>query len=279
MRILLHDYSGHPFQVELSRELSRRGHDVTHSYCDAYTSGKGHLRTEPGETLAFEPIGVDVVIAAGGDGTVRTVDELRGVVEAARRVGAVVVADECYAELAWGEPWASAGVPSVLDPRVTGGDLTGVLALYSLSKQSNLAGYRAAFAAGDPVLVSRLLEVRKHAGMIVPGPVQAAMTAALGDDAHVAAQREVYRRRRAVLLTGLADAGLTVDGSEAGLYLWARPEAGSQDCWTTVSDLAEQGILVAPGSFYGSAGTGHVRIALTASDERVGEAAARLTGA
>ncbi len=151
------------------------------------------------------------------DGTVRTVEELRGVVEAARQAGAVVVADECYAELSWEEPWASAGVPSILDPRVTGGDLTGVLALYSLSKQSNLAGYRAAFAAGDPALVSRLLEIRKHAGMIVPGPVQAAMTAALGDDTHVAAQREVYRRRRAILLAGLADAGLAVDGSEAGL--------------------------------------------------------------
>lgn len=213
------------------------------------------------------------------DGTVRSVEELRRIVEAARQVGAVVVADECYAELAWEEPWATTGVPSILDPRVTGGDPTGVLALYSLSKQSNLAGYRAAFAAGDPALIARLLEIRKHAGMIVPGPVQAAMTAALGDDIHVADQREVYRRRRAVLLAGLADAGLTVDGSEAGLYLWARPEVGAQDCWTTVADMAEQGILVAPGSFYGSAGRGHVRIALTATDDRVGEAAARLTGA
>jgi succinyldiaminopimelate transaminase len=213
------------------------------------------------------------------DGTVRSVEELRSIVEAARQVGAVVVADECYAELAWEEPWATTGVPSILDARVTGGDPTGVLALYSLSKQSNLAGYRAAFAAGDPALIAQLLEIRKHAGMIVPGPVQAAMTAALGDDVHVAGQREVYRRRRAVLLSGLADAGLTVDGSEAGLYLWARPEVGAQDCWTTVADMAEQGILVAPGSFYGSAGRGHVRIALTATDDRVGEAAARLTGA
>lgn len=213
------------------------------------------------------------------DGTVRSVEQLREVVEAARAIGAVVVGDECYAELAWDEPWVTGGVPSVLDPRVTGGDPTGVLAIYSLSKQSNLAGYRAAFAAGDPALVARLLEIRKHAGMIVPTPVQAAMTAALGDDAHVAAQREVYRRRRQVLLEGVSNAGLTVDGSQAGLYLWARPEEGSQDCWTTVADLAAQGILVAPGSFYGAAGAGHVRMALTATDERIREAAARLSGA
>ena len=213
------------------------------------------------------------------DGTVRDVGEMRRIVDAARDVGAVVVGDECYAELAWERPWVSAGVPSVLDPRVTGGDLTGVLAIYSLSKQSNMAGYRAAFVTGDPAIVGRLLEVRKHAGMMVPAPVQAAMTAALADDAHVAVQREVYRRRREILMAGVAAAGLVVDGSQAGLYLWVRPEEGGQDCWTTVADLAGQGILVAPGSFYGEAGRGHVRMALTATDERIREAAARLGGA
>ncbi|WP_407344319.1 succinyldiaminopimelate transaminase [Pengzhenrongella phosphoraccumulans] len=212
------------------------------------------------------------------DGTVRSVDQLRAVVDAARAVGAVVASDECYAELAWEEPWASQGVPSLLDPRVTGGDLTGLLAVYSLSKQSNLAGYRAAFVAGDPVLIAGLLETRKHAGMIVPGPVQAAMTVALGDDAHVAAQREVYRARRALLRSGLDAAGLEVDGSQAGLYLWARPAGAPQDCWTTVADLAALGILAAPGAFYGAAAAGHVRLALTASDERIAEAAARLGG-
>jgi len=212
------------------------------------------------------------------DGTVRSVDQLRAVVDAARAVGAVVASDECYAELAWEEPWASQGVPSLLDPRVTGGDLTGLLAVYSLSKQSNLAGYRAAFVAGDPVLIAGLLETRKHAGMIVPGPVQAAMTVALGDDAHVAAQREVYRARRALLRSGLAAAGLEIDGSQAGLYLWARPAGAPQGCWTTVADLAGLGILVAPGAFYGAAAAGHVRLALTASDERIAEAAARLGG-
>lgn len=212
------------------------------------------------------------------DGTVRSVDELRDVVDAARAVGAVVASDECYAELAWEEPWVSQGVPSLLDPRVTGGDLTGLLAVYSLSKQSNLAGYRAAFVAGDPALIAGLLETRKHAGMLVPGPVQAAMTVALGDDAHVAAQREVYRVRRNRLRSGLEAAGLEIDGSQAGLYLWARPAGAPQDCWTTVADLAALGVLVAPGAFYGAAAAGHVRLALTASDERIAEAAARLGG-
>ncbi len=212
------------------------------------------------------------------DGTVRSVEQLRAVVEAARAAGAVVASDECYAELAWEEPWASGGVPSLLDPRVCGGDVTGLLAVYSLSKQSNLAGYRAAFVAGDPRLVASLLEVRKHAGMIVPGPVQAAMTVALGDDAHVDSQREVYRGRRAVLREALEAAGLVVDGSVAGLYLWARPDGAPTDCWDTVGRLADRGVLVAPGSFYGTAAAGHVRVALTASDERVAEAARRLRG-
>jgi len=214
------------------------------------------------------------------DGRVLGVEELRAVVEAARAAAArtgrpvVVASDECYAELAWDEPWATDGVPSVLDPRVAGSDVTGLLALYSLSKQSNLAGYRAAFAAGDPALVGDLLATRKHVGMIVPAPVQAAMTVALGDDAHVAEQRERYRARRATLLGALGAAGLVVDRSAAGLYLWARPAEGDDDCWVTVGRLAERGILVAPGSFYGA--PRHVRVALTGTDERIAAAAARL---
>lgn len=214
-------------------------------------------------------------------GTVLGVEELRAVLEAARAAAArdgrpvVVASDECYAELAWDEPWASEGVPSLLDPRVTQGDRTGALAVYSLSKQSNLAGYRAAFVAGDPLLVRRLLEARKHMGLIVPGPVQAATIAALDDDAHVDAQRERYRRRRRVLRAALEEAGYAVDGSAAGLYLWAR--AAGQDAWTTVADLAGLGVLVAPGTFYGA--PEHVRIALTASDDAIAEAAARLQGA
>ncbi len=212
-------------------------------------------------------------------GRVLGVDELRAVVTAARRVGAVVASDECYALLPWTEPWLGEGVPSVLDPRVCGGDTTGLLVVQSLSKQSNLAGYRAAFVAGDPTLVGRLLDVRKHAGMMVPAPVQAAAAAALADDAHVAEQVARYGRRRRVLESALSEAGLVVEESAAGLYLWARMPGAGQDCWQTVADLAELGILVAPGSFYGPAGARHVRVALTASDEAVARAAARLSGA
>ena len=120
----------------------------------------------------------------------------------ARQRGVVVASDECYAELDWREDAAPGSVPSILDPRVCGGSHEGLLAVYSLSKQSNVAGYRAAFVAGDPALVARLLEIRKHAGMIVPWPVQQAMVAALGDDAHVAQQKERYRRRRAAAADG-----------------------------------------------------------------------------
>ena len=219
-------------------------------------------------------------------GQVLDVAALAAVVAAARRARerhghqVVVAADECYAELAWERPWVDDGVPSLLDPRVAGGDtpgdLAGLLAVYSLSKQSNLAGYRAAFVAGDEHLLAPVLEVRKHAGFMVPGPVQAAMLAALGDDEHVAVQRERYARRRTALRQALEGAGYVVDGSEAGLYLWARPEGG-QDSWSTVADLAGLGILAAPGAFYGD--DVHVRLALTATDERVAQAVARLTGA
>jgi succinyldiaminopimelate transaminase len=204
-------------------------------------------------------------------GKVLGVGHLRKVVEWARRRGAVVASDECYAELPWEVD--GGGVPSILDPQVCGGTHEDLLAVYSLSKQSSMAGYRAAFVAGDPVLVRRLLEVRKHAGMIVPAPVQAAMTAALRDDEHVRDQREAYRRRRDVLRPALLAAGLRVDESAAGLYLWSSRD---EDCWSTVAWLAERGVLVAPGSFYGEAGRRHVRVALTATDERVAAAAERL---
>mgnify|MGYP001814964724 CR=1 FL=1 len=211
---------------------------------------------------------------ANPTGAVLDVEQLSRLVSWARERGAVVASDECYAELVWGDDPA----PSILDPRVNGGSAEGLLALYSLSKQSNLAGYRAAFAAGDPALIARLLQVRKHAGLIMPEPVQAAMTAALGDDRHVAAQRERYRSRRALLQGSLSSAGLVHDGGDAGLYLWVRasdrPGTTSAEL---VDALAARGILVAPGTFYGEAGDGFVRVALTASDERVGAARERLS--
>src|SRR5690606_22162764 len=118
-----------------------------------------------------------------------------------------------------------------------------------------------------------LLEVRKHAGMMVPAPVQAAMIAALEDDAHVREQYERYAARRAALRPALEAAGWRVEHSTAGLYLWATNE---KDCWEQLGDLAGKGILVAPGEFYGSAGRRHVRIAVTASDERIDAAVTRL---
>ena len=146
-------------------------------------------------------------------------------------------------------------------------------ALHSLSKRSNLAGYRFGFALGDPEVIGALLEVRKHAGMMVPGPVQAAAVAALADDTHVVAQRAVYRARRELLMAALTQAGLRIDESAAGLYLWA---TRGESCWDTVAWFAERGILVAPGEFYGRAGAQHVRVALTATDERVAAAGERL---
>lgn len=187
----------------------------------------------------------------------------------ARDHDVLLVSDECYLEFPYAEPQPV----TVLHPDVSGGSHEGLLAVHSLSKRSNLAGYRAGFVAGDARVVAELLEVRKHAGMIVPGPVQAAATAAYGDDAHVAEQRERYRSRRARLLPALTGAGFDVTDSTAGLYLWA---TRTEDCWTTVGWLAERGIVVAPGAFYGAAGSRHVRVALTATDERVAEAARRL---
>jgi succinyldiaminopimelate transaminase len=212
-------------------------------------------------------------------GDVLDVAGLRTIVDEARSQGAVVASDECYGELGWGR-WDPAeggeAVPSVLDPRVCGDSSELLLAVYSLSKQSNLAGYRAAFTAGDPAIIANLVNSRKHAGMIVPYPVQEAMRVALGDDAHVAEQKDLYRRRRARLIPALEAAGFTISGSEAGLYLWA---SDARPTWDTIGRLAGLGILAGPGTFYGDAGHGFVRIALTGSDERVGAAVTRLAAA
>ena len=162
---------------------------------------------------------------------------------------------------------------SILHPSVCGRSHEGLLAVHSLSKRSNLAGYRAGFVTGDPALVADLLEVRKHAGFMVPTPVQAAMVAALTDDEHVAEQRDRYRARRDALWPAFRAAGFRIEHSTAGLYLWATRD---ESCWDSVKRLAEVGILVAPGSFYGPAGSRHVRIAVTATDERVSAAVERL---
>ncbi len=193
----------------------------------------------------------------------------RAWVDYARARGAMLAADECYGEFGW-----EAEPVSVLATDVCGGDVSGLLAVHSLSKRSNMAGYRSGFVAGDSEVVGRLIGLRKHLGMMVPTPVQAAMVAGLGDHDHVVEQRERYLRRRRVLLSTLTAAGFRVDDSEGSLYLWATRD---EDCRATLASLARLGILVAPGDFYDD--PTHVRIALTASDERISAAAARLTAA
>jgi succinyldiaminopimelate transaminase len=203
-------------------------------------------------------------------GRVLCADRLRAAVGWSRSRGCVLASDECYIELGW-----DVAPVSVLHESVRGDSLDGVLAVFSLSKRSNLAGYRAGFVTGDPRLMKELLLVGRQSGMIVPGPVQAAMTAALSDDAHAAEQKARYAARRAILVAGLTAAGFTIEHSEAGLYLWAtRP---GLDCWAACDLLASEcGILAGPGAFYGPDGNGYVRVALTATDERVAAAGERL---
>ena len=202
-------------------------------------------------------------------GRVMSAAQLRAAIDVARAHGAIIASDECYLEFGWESRPVSA-----LSQEVTGDDPTGVLALHSLSKRSNMAGYRYGALAGDPGLVARLLEIRKHIGLMTPLPVQRAAEAAWSDDAHVEEQRDRYLRRRAILRPALEAAGFRIDHSEAGLYLWATRD---EDCWETAADLAERGILVAPGDFYGERGARHVRLALTAPDDVIAAASERLS--
>lgn len=224
-------------------------------------------------TLALGPRRVRLVwlnSPANPTGAVLPAEHMAKVVAWARERGAIVVSDECYLEYAW-----EADAVSVLHPDVCAGSLDGLLAVHSLSKRSTMAGYRAGLIVGDPRLVGELLALRKHAGLITPRPVQAAMAAALSDDAHVDNQRQRYASRRARLRAALEASGFRIDQSAGSLYLWAtRDEA----CWDSVAWFANRGILVAPGEFYGATGARHVRVSLTATDERVDAAAQRLTG-
>lgn len=204
-------------------------------------------------------------------GAVLETEQLREVVRWARAHGAVVASDECYA----GFDYASPSAVSILDPRVCAGSHENLLLVHSLSKRSNLAGYRAGIVTGDPALVAGLLQVRKHLGLMVPAPVQHAMAACYGDDRHAHAQQQRYARRRELLVPALEHAGFGIEHSRAGLYLWASRD---QDCWLTVQGLAQLGIVAAPGSFYGPAGQNFVRVALTATDENIEQAVARLQG-
>ncbi len=176
-----------------------------------------------------------------------------------------VLSDECYVELTWDGP-----ARSVLQHGTDG-----VLAVHSLSKRSNLAGIRVGFYAGDPDLVGYLAELRKHAGFMVPGPVQAAAVAAWGDDTHVQDQRTRYRARMLRLAEALTKAGVTAALPGGSFYLWVAAPDG--DGWALARRLADQaGTVVSPGELYGEAGRGHVRIALVAPDDRVELVAERL---
>ena len=238
---------------------------------DAGARLAGCIPVPTADPTAEDPAGVGLVwlnSPSNPTGEVVAPERLRATVQWARSHGILVASDECYLELGW-----DAEPISVLHPSVSGGSPDGLLALHSLSKRSNLAGYRAGFAVGDAAAVALLVEARKHLGLLTPAPVQAAIVAALGDDGHVAEQKARYRARREALRAAVVVAGFTVEHSEAGLYLWCTRD---EDCWTTTKALAEVGLLVAPGDFYGADGARHVRLALTATDERIAAAAERL---
>ena len=199
-------------------------------------------------------------------GRVHSIDEIQACINWSRANNAVLVSDECYLEFD-----QSAHSVSVLSQ--TAGDNKNILAVHSLSKRSSMAGYRAAFLVGDSNLISRIREIRKHAGMMVPLPVQKAMTVALSDDLHVAAQRARYNARKDILRPALENAGFEIHHSNSGLYLWCTRQ---EDAWTSVAWLAERGILATPGTFYGAAGWQHIRIAMTATDAQIIDAAQRL---
>jgi succinyldiaminopimelate transaminase len=196
---------------------------------------------------------------------------LQAVVDWARGPGTVVASDECYAEFTYDASGSPAAPATVL----TAGD-NRVLAVHSLSKRSNMAGLRAGFVAGDAGLVSYLGEVRKHAGLMTPAPVQAAAAAALADDTHFDEQRARYARRRAQAVEALGDWGLVHDGGLSTFYLWLRAADGGEDGWSITRRLAERGLLVAPGDLYGPGGSAHVRLSLTQTEDRLALALERL---
>ena len=202
------------------------------------------------------------------NGAVLDAETMRGLVDWCRAHDTLLVSVECYLDLGWG-----AAPVSVLHPDVCGGSHDGLLAVHSLSKRSNLAGYRIGFVSGDARVVAELASVRRNLGLQLPGPQQGAAIVALGDDEHVAVQRARYAARRDVLRPALEAAGFTIEHSEGGLYLWATRH---EPCADTISALVDLGIVAVPGDEYGVHGAHHVRFALTAPDADVALAAERL---
>lgn len=195
-------------------------------------------------------------------GEVLTDDQILQVINWGRKNTAVVASDECYLSF-------TSNAKSILE--LAKGDNTGLLAVHSLSKRSNMAGYRAAFVVGDPKLIDQIRQIRKHAGLMLSSPVQAAMIAALSDNAHVVEQVNRYSARREILSAALSQSGFTIKHSKAGLYIWC---AKGENCFKTVDWFASRGILVTPGSFYGD--DNFVRVALTATDENISKASERI---
>ena len=233
-------------------------------------AGAAGLATDSTFSLGPQPVKLAWVNSPSNPtGRVLPPEHLAKMVRWARERGTLLASDECYIEQGW-----ETTPRSVLHPSVSGGTPDGLLAVHSMSKRSNMAGYRAGFVTGDPALIAELHEICRHAGLIVPAPVQAALIAALDDDQSADEQRERYRARRAVLRPAVEAAGWVVGHSEAGLYLWAaRP---GSDGWESARILSEVGILASPGELYGAAGVPYIRLALTATDERISAAAARL---
>ncbi|PLS27681.1 succinyldiaminopimelate transaminase [Bifidobacterium parmae] len=219
-------------------------------------------------------------------GDVLGADWLAGIVAAARTIGAVVLSDECYALMDWrtgrgaadsNEPasadaFSLSATPCALSPQVCEGSADGILVLYSLSKQSNMAGYRTALIAGDYRLVTEMAEYRKQIGEIIPGPVQAAMAAGLRDVEAVRVQWQRYRTRLSKLVAALRAYGYDAAMPSGALYVWVKAKSG--DCWTDMADLAKLGIIASPGEFYGA--PAHLRFSATATDEAIEAACARL---
>jgi len=223
------------------------------------------------------PVGIDATDWPAADlawlnspsnptGRVHSSDEVKACIQWSRKNNSILVSDECYVEFDH-----TATSFSVLSQ--TGGDNTNILAVHSLSKRSSMAGYRAAFMIGDSALIARIRELRKHSGMMVPLPVQKAMTIALGDDTHVVEQRARYNARRDAMRPALEAVGFRIEFSNSGLYVWCTRD---EDAWASVEWLAQRGILATPGSFYGIAGARYIRLAMTATDAQINAAVLRL---
>ena len=210
----------------------------------------------------------DRVLAVWVNSPANPTGELHDLARAAawgREHSVPVLSDECYAEFSWSRP------PETILRTGT----EGVLAVHSLSKRDNFAGARIGFYAGDADLVHYLREVRKHAGLMPPGPVQAAAVVALEDDEHVERQRERYRARLHRLQEVLKAIGYAAHLPDGAFYLWV--EAPDGDAWAAARDIAgKAGVVVSPGEFYGPAGATHVRVAAVAPHDRIELAAARV---